>query len=211
MSDFLLPRIYPITDVGLSGLSHREQVEMFAAGGATLIQLRDKTSSPRDFYEAAVDAIAAARRLGVMIIINDRVDVAIAAGADGVHLGQDDLPAAAARALLGAGRVIGFSTHSPKQAVEASSWDLDYIAIGPIFRTTTKADPDPVLGLEPLREVKRAVNKPLVAIGGITLESARSVIEAGADCVSVISDLFSSGDPAARIRQYLDLLRDPPD
>src|SRR5215467_11735814 len=106
MSHFLLPRIYPITDVGLSGLGHREQVELFAAGGATLVQLRDKASSPRDFYEAAVDAIASARRLGVRILINDRVDVAIAAGADGVHLGQDDMPAQAVRALLGRDRII---------------------------------------------------------------------------------------------------------
>src|SRR5215831_3999507 len=153
MPNLLLPRIYPITDVGLSGLPHREQVELFAAGGATLVQLRDKTSSPRDFYEAAADAVGVARRLGVRIIVNDRVDVAIAAGADGVHLGQDDLPAAAARAILGSSRIIGFSTHSPEQAVEASLWDVDYVAIGPVFATATKLDPDPVLGLEPLTAI----------------------------------------------------------
>jgi thiamine-phosphate pyrophosphorylase len=207
MSHFPLPKIYPITDVALSGRRHREQVELFAAGGATLVQLRDKTSSPRDFYEAAVDAIGAARRLGVRIIINDRVDVAIAAQADGVHLGQDDLSAQAARALIGHDRIIGFSTHTLEQAAEAALWDVDYIAIGPIFDTSTKSNPDPVLGLEALRAVSQSVKKPLVAIGGITLARARSVVDAGADSVAVISDLFSTGNAAARTREYLDLLR----
>jgi thiamine-phosphate pyrophosphorylase len=208
MIHFPLPKIYPITDVALSGLRHREQVALFAAGGATLVQLRDKTSSPRDFYEAAVDAIGAARRLGVRVIINDRLDVAIAARADGVHLGQDDLPPQAARALIGRDRIIGFSTHSPEQAAEAALWDVDYIAIGPIFDTSTKTNPDPVLGLKALRAIRQSVNKPLVAIGGITVARARSVVDSGADSVAVISDLFATGDIAARTHQYIDLFND---
>ena len=200
---FSLPKLYPITDVRLSGLSHAGQIERLAAGGATLIQLRDKSASPRELYDSSVAAVKVARRLGVLLIINDRVDVAIAADADGVHLGQDDIPPERARAILGPDRVIGFSTHTLEQATAANSLPIDYIAIGPIFQTSTKEKPDPVVDLEVLGEVKRRVSKPLVAIGGITLERARLVIEAGADSVAVISDLFSSGDLSAHTRKFL--------
>ena len=198
-----LPRLYPITDAGLSGRSHAEQVERLAAGGATLVQLRDKNASPRDLYESAVDAVKAARRLGIVLIINDRADIAIAAGADGVHLGQDDLPPDRVRALLGPDRIIGFSTHTLEQATAADSLPIDYIAVGPMFQTSTKANPDPVVDLAMLGEIKRRVSKPLVCIGGITLERARLLIEAGADSVAVISDLYSTGDPTARTREFL--------
>jgi thiamine-phosphate pyrophosphorylase len=201
-----LPRLYPITDVYLSGLSHAQQVERLAEGGATFVQLRDKKASPRDFYAAAREAVEVARRLGVLVIINDRVDIAIAAGADGVHLGQDDLPPEKARALLGADRIVGFSTHNLKQALEANFAPVDYIAIGPAFQTSTKEKPDPVVGLEAIAEIKRSISKPLVAIGGITLEHAKSVIEAGADSVAIISDLYSSEDIASRSRRYFHLL-----
>lgn len=199
----MLPRIYPITDVRLSGLTHAEQVRRLAEGGATLIQLRDKKASPRDFYEAAVEAITVARTLGVKIIINDRLDIAIAARADGVHLGQDDLPVEEARRLIGRSGIIGFSTHNLKQALEADSLAVDYIAIGPVFQTSTKENPDQTIGLELVREVKRRVTKPLVAIGGITLERAQSVIAAGADSLAIISDLYSTSDIATRIRALL--------
>jgi thiamine-phosphate pyrophosphorylase len=201
-----LPRLYPITDVYISGLSHARQVEQLAEGGATFVQLREKKASPRDFYTAAREAIEVARRLGMQVIINDRVDIAIAVGADGVHLGQDDLPPEKARALLGANRIVGFSTHNLKQALTASSAPVDYIAIGPVFQTTTKDKPDPVVGLETIAEIKRSISKPLVAIGGITLEHAKSVIEAGADSVAIISDLYSSEDIARRARRYFRLL-----
>lgn len=200
-----LPLLYPITDVRLSGRSHAEQVERLAEGGATLIQLREKFLSPREFYEAAVEAMKAARRLGAQIIINDRVDIAIAAGADGVHLGQDDLPPERARHLLGNSRIVGFSTHTLKQAIEADSAPVDYIAIGPAFQTSTKENPDPVVGLEAIRAVKQKVSKPLVAIGGITLDRARSVIEAGADSLAVISDLYLHGDITSRAQSFFDL------
>ena len=203
---FSLPKIYPITDSLISGLSHADQVEILAAGGASLIQLREKRASPIEFYRAAVDAMSVARRLGVQIIINDRVDIAIAVKADGVHLGQNDLPPALARRLLGKGRVIGFSTHALRQALAAEDTAIDYLAIGPIFQTSTKDDPDAVVGLATVTEVRRLVSTPLVAIGGITLHTARAVIEAGADSVAVISDLLTAGDIGERTRRFIELL-----
>jgi thiamine-phosphate pyrophosphorylase len=197
-----LPKLYPITDVRSSKLSHREQVKRLAAGGARLIQLREKIAAPREFYEAALAAVEIARSLGVRIIINDRVDIAVAVGADGVHLGQDDLPPDRARELLGSQAIIGFSTHNLKQALEADSTSADYIAFGPIFRTSTKQNPDPVVGLEQLSEIKRRVSKPIVAIGGITLERAEGVIRAGAASLAVISDLYSTGDITRRVADF---------
>jgi thiamine-phosphate pyrophosphorylase len=197
------PKLYPITDTRLSMLTHAEQVERFAAGGATLIQLRDKTASPRRFYEAAVEAMQVAQSLGVQIIINDRVDIAIAVAADGVHLGQDDLPPEKARVLLGENRIIGYSTHDATQAVAADSMPVDYVAIGPVFQTSTKENPDPVVGLEALALIKSQITKPLVAIGGITFEQASSILAAGADSLAIISDLFVTDDITTRVRKYL--------
>lgn len=195
-----LPKLYPITDARLSGLSHAEQVARLSAGGATLIQLREKHLSPREFYSAAKDAIEAARERKVRLIINDRVDIALALGADGVHLGQDDLPPVAARELLGERAIIGISTHTLEQASDAARLPVDYIAIGPIFNTSSKANPDAVVGLDGLRRVRRATQAlPLVAIGGITLETAPLVLAAGADAVAVISLLLE--DPAKIERQ----------
>ena len=192
---FQLPRVYPLTDVQLSGLSHAEQVHLLTLGGATLIQLREKHLPALQFYEHAIAAVAAARKTGAQLIINDRVDVALATGAQGVHLGQDDLPPEAARKLLGNEAVIGYSTHSIEQAQQALTLPIDYIAIGPIFETATKTDTSPTLGLEGLRAVRKAVGKvPLVAIGGISHINAGSVIEAGADSVAVISALLSDPD-----------------
>jgi thiamine-phosphate pyrophosphorylase len=202
---FTLPKIYPITDTVVSGLPHAEQVELLAAGGASLVQLREKRASPREFYRAALEAMLIARRLGVQIVINDRVDIAIAVKADGVHLGQDDLPPDQARSLLGRTRIIGFSTHSLQQALAADD-TADYIAIGPIYQTLTKERPDPVVGLGVISEVKKHLSKPLVAIGGITLETASAVIEAGADSVAVISELLSAGDIPGRTRRFVDKL-----
>jgi thiamine-phosphate pyrophosphorylase len=163
--NFLLPRVYPITDQQLSGLSHADQVVLLAAAGASLIQLRDKESSAGQFLREANKALLVARELGVRIIINDRVDIALAVEADGVHLGQDDMPPSAARRILGDGAIIGFSTHNHEQAREATREPIDYIAAGPIFDTNTKTNPDPVLGLSGLREVRELIGqKPLVAI-----------------------------------------------
>jgi thiamine-phosphate pyrophosphorylase len=187
-----LPRVYALTDVGLSGLSHAEQVELLSAGGATLVQLREKGMPAREFYHQAKEAVDVAARRGLQLIINDRVDVALAVGAQGVHLGQDDMPPEAARRLLGPGAVIGYSTHNIEQAIAATKLPIEYLAIGPIFATTTKSDTAPVLGLEGVRTVREAIGTfPLVAIGGITHANAREVIEAGADSVAVISALLS--------------------
>jgi thiamine-phosphate pyrophosphorylase len=200
-----LPKLYPITDTRISRLTHAEQIECLAAGGATLIQLRDKKASPRKLYEAAIEAVRVAHKLGVKLIINDRVDIALAAGADGVHLGQDDLPPEKAREILGEHLIIGYSTHDLKQALAADSMPIDYIAIGPVFQTSTKENPDPVVGLEFIKQLKSQIAKPLVAIGGITFESAKSVLDAGADSLAVISDLQSTGDIASRVHAFLEL------
>ena len=190
-SSFRLPRVYPLTDVQLSGLSHADQVRLLSLGGATLVQLREKQMPPLQFYEQA----RAAATNGVKLIINDRVDIALAVEAHGVHLGQDDMPPEAARRLLGDEAVIGYSTHSVEQAKRAFTLPIDYIAIGPIFSTSTKTDTSPTLGLDGLRAVREAVGTAqLVAIGGISHSNAREVIEAGADSVAVISALLS--DPA---------------
>jgi thiamine-phosphate pyrophosphorylase len=203
---FSLPKLYPITDVFISGLSHAEQIERLAAGGASLIQLREKHASPREFYQAALEAMIVAKRLGVQLVINDRVDIAIAVKADGVHLGQDDLPPGKARMLLGEDRIIGSSTHTLDQALEADSAPVDYIAIGPAFPTSTKENLDAIVGTANIREIKSRISKPLVAIGGITLESARSVIDAGADSIAVISDLLATTDITGRTRRFLESL-----
>ena len=189
---FRLPRVYPITDTQISGLSHAEQVALFADGGATVVQLRDKHASSLRFYEQAKAALDVANKRGVQLIINDRVDIALAIGAAGVHLGQDDLAPEAARRLLGDDAIIGYSTHSQPQLVEAIKLPVDYVAFGPIFQTATKENPDPVVGLAGLRTIREAIgNGPLVAIGGITLTNARSVIDAGADSVALIRGLLA--------------------
>jgi thiamine-phosphate pyrophosphorylase len=187
-----LPKIYPITDARLSKISHAAQVEKLIEGGAKFIQLREKRASPREFYKSAESALKLARARGVKIIINDRVDIALALKADGVHLGQDDLPPAEARKILGDKAIIGFSTHNVEQAIKAVQFPIDYLAIGPIFATETKENPDRIVGLEGLRKAREATgNFPLVAIGGINSENLREVYKAGADSAAIISSLIS--------------------
>jgi thiamine-phosphate pyrophosphorylase len=204
---FELPKLYPITDRRLSGLSHAEQVARLCDGGARLVQLREKRLSPREFYQEAGEALRVARARGVKLIINDRADIALALGADGVHLGQDDMPPEAARTLLGEGAVIGFSTHNVEQAIAAARLPVDYIAIGPVFATTSKQNPDPQVGLEGARRVREAVGcVPLVAIGGVTRENAPAVLASGADSVAVISALLDPEDPSEITRLTRDFL-----
>jgi thiamine-phosphate pyrophosphorylase len=203
-----LPRLYPLTDCSTSGLSHTDQVKALIAGGATLIQLREKDLPSKDFYQQAVEVLGVAKEHRVKIIINDRVDLCSAVGADGVHLGQDDLPPEAARRLLGAEAIIGFSTHSVSQAEEAIRFPVDYLAIGPIFATSSKLDTAPVLGLEGLRAVRKVTGSiPLVAIGGITIENVRDVIAAGANSVATIASLLRNpGSIAQTTRDFLSIL-----
>jgi thiamine-phosphate pyrophosphorylase len=141
---------------------------------------------------------------GVTLIVNDRADLALAAGWDGVHVGQDDLSPAGARRVLGDTRLVGVSTHSPAQVREADALPVDYIAVGPVFATQTKADPYPVISLDGVRAARAATKKPLVAIGGITRANARSVLDAGADSVAVISALLAS--PRQSVEQFLRVL-----
>lgn len=205
----MIPPVYPITDTRVSGLSHVEQLKRLIAGGATLVQLRDKELPPRDFYEQALECVAYARPLGVKIIINDRTDIAMMTEADGVHLGQDDMPPHAARKLLGPDKLIGYSTHSVEQAVVAASLAVDYIAIGPVFATGTKSDVDPVVGIAGITKVRSAIgNIPLVAIGGIDVSNVADVLASGADSAAVISGILA--DPAgieAATRTILQIAR----
>lgn len=186
-------KLYAITDRSISGLSHSEQVRRLCDGGATFIQIREKLLSPREFFREAENALGVARTRGARVIINDRVDIAFSLKADGVHLGQDDLPVRAARELLGDDVIIGISAHNLDQVTSAMKMPVDYIAIGPIFSTSTKAHSDPLVGLAGLSQIRKAVGSvPLVAIGGITMENAVSVISAGADAIAAIAVLLSA-------------------
>ena len=199
-----LPKVYPITDTTISGLSHCEQVKRLIAGGAALIQLRDKRASSRVFYSEAQAAIQIARSAGVKLIINDRVDIALALQADGVHLGQDDMPVDAARRVLGDRAVIGFSTHNLEQIREALRLPIDYLAFGPIFPTTSKPDPDPVAGLNQLkRACEMVLPMPVVAIGGINRSNATEVLKAGASGVAVISAVLANPSRIAEDLQQM--------
>lgn len=207
MSTTDVPRLYAITDASAPE-SHVEQARALAAAGVRWVQVRDKRAGGRELYEIAVAAVEAVRPFGAKLILNDRVDVAKAAGADGVHVGQDDLPARAAREILGPWAIVGVSTHSVEQALAAASLPVDYLAIGPVFATSTKENPDPVVGLVGVAAVRAAVSLPLVGIGGITLDRARSVVDAGAASVAVIGDLRAGDSLAARAKAFLEALDD---
>lgn len=212
----ILPRLYPIIDIACFA-KERDAVagvlrfaESLLAGGATILQLRDKSGDVRRFLSCARE-LRRITRDHALLIINDRADLALASHADGVHLGQDDIPPAAVRPIFDAsptGRSqlrIGFSTHNPDQVRLAEAMPVDYIAIGPVFATLSKENPDPVIGLEGVRQARRVTAKPLVAIGGITRANCRQVREAGADSVAVISDLFES--PVKAVEEFLSILR----
>lgn len=191
---FEIPKIYPITDVRLSGLSHTEQAKRLIDGGARIVQFREKDSAPLDWFDDARTAVGICRQSKVISIVNDRADIALAIGADGVHLGQTDLPPDAARRILGKQAIIGYSTHTIEQVRDAAKFDIDYLAFGPIFKTATKEQTDEVVGLETLARVRMiAGSLPLVAIGGIDLGNAGSVFAAGADSIAVISALMADG------------------
>ncbi len=202
----VLPRLYVILDAALLTVPETECVSKLADAGVRLLQYRNKAASSRELLEQSkrCSELLAPRR--VTFIVNDRADVAILAGASGVHVGQDDLGVEGARALVGAERLVGVSTHNREQFRQAAAGSADYIAVGPIFSTSTKANPDPVVGTGFIREVRRLTDKPIVAIGGITLERAAEIVEAGADSVAVIGDILRATDPAERAHQYIELL-----
>ncbi|HEX9366743.1 MAG TPA: thiamine phosphate synthase [Vicinamibacterales bacterium] len=203
----MLPRLYPILDIDLCRERRLEPLAVlaaFLAGGARLIQLRDKTASTGARLACADEVVARAHAAGARLIVNDRADIARLSGADGVHLGQDDLSVAAARRIVGADAVVGLSTHDVAQIEAAAATTASYIAVGPVYGTATKDTGYSARGLD---LVRRAVlsGRPVVAIGGITLERAPEVLAAGASSVAVISDLLA-GDPEARVRMFLGAL-----
>src|SRR5262245_56318429 len=208
---FTLPSpLYTIADtLGRSELSFVNIAEKLCAGGAKLLQLRVKELATRDFLAISQEVRAICRRFGCLLIINDRADIALAVDADGVHVGQEDLPLAAARKVVGPGKIIGVSTHDPEQAVIAERDGADYIGFGPLFGTTTKATGYTARGLDQLREIRQAVSLPIVAIGGVTSERVPSALAAGADAVAMISDLVLASDIAGKTRETLEELSHP--
>ncbi len=201
-----LPRLYPILDAAC----FRDAAGMFAAAGelaaagVTLLQYRNKSGNARRMLDE-VRELGTRVGAGVKFVMNDRADLCLAAGFDGLHVGQDDLSPDSARSIIGPARWLGVSTHNPEQLARADKTSADYLAIGPVFATTSKANPDPVVGLEGIRRARELTRKPLVAIGGITRANARSVIGAGADAVAVISDLLL--DPGKSAEEFLRILR----
>jgi thiamine-phosphate pyrophosphorylase len=206
-----LPRLYPIVDVDLCrarGLDPLAVLAAFLDGGARFIQLRDKSPSSGGRLALADTAIAASRRAGARLIVNDRADIARLCGADGVHVGQDDLPVDDVRRLAGRDAIVGVSTHDEAQLRAAATASADYIAVGPIYGTGSKDTGYTARGLDLIRLAASMTTTPIVAIGGITLARAPEVIAAGAASVAVISDLLTGGDPAVRVRDYLGGLSD---
>jgi thiamine-phosphate diphosphorylase len=197
--------LYPIADpAGRADRSHLALIEAILAAGARLVQLRAKDATTRDLVDLARRAKALCDRHGAALIVNDRADVARLVDAAGVHLGQDDLPPATARQILGPTKVIGFSTHTVAQAEAALAEGIaDYLAFGPVFPTSSKTKPDPVQGTEPLRTVRRLCPIPLVAIGGITADNLAAVLTTGADAAAVISAISHAADPAEAARDLL--------
>jgi thiamine-phosphate pyrophosphorylase len=199
---FHLPPLYPIIDLGSFDRPLETVVAQLAEGGASLVQLRAKKQSSREFYEIAIRGVDLAQSLGIQVIINDRADIAWMTDAGGVHLGQEDLPVEAARRVIGERKIIGLSTNTLEQARLAQESSADYVAIGPVFPTLSKTDADPVVDRFQLTEIRRVVQKPLVAIGGITVENARELFALGIDSVAVIRDLITARDLPRRVREY---------
>jgi thiamine-phosphate pyrophosphorylase len=203
---FTLPRLYAILDS-----SHFPDTEALytcahelAAAGVILLQYRNKTGNPHQMLEQA-RALKRSLPASVKLIMNDRADLCLATGCDGVHVGQDDLSPIGARAVIGSRLWLGVSTHNPEQLAEADKTTADYLAIGPVFSTQSKVNPDPVIGLEGVRQARALTRKPLVAIGGITRGNCRAVIAAGADAVAVISDLIR--EPLKSAEEFFRILR----
>jgi len=198
-----LPALYAIVDPLDTGRSPIDLAAALLQGGARLLQLRLKAAPARKVLEIARVVRPLAQQAGALLIVNDRPDVARAAGADGVHLGQDDLPVAAARTVLGAGGIVGVSTHSVGQARAAVAAGADYLGVGPVFETTSKVGALAARGLDLVRAVRHEVTLPLVAIGGITPTTAPEVRAAGADAVAMIAALVRAPDVAAAVRDTL--------
>lgn len=203
--------LYVITDAQLArGRSHREVIRAAIAGGATVVQYREKEGTTRQMMEEARAVRELAHQAGLPFIVNDRLDIALAVDADGVHVGQEDMPAPLARKLIGPGKIVGVSATNLEEALQAERDGADYIGAGPVFATPTKPDAAPPMGLDGLAEICRRVFIPVVAIGGINEENAGAVIAAGADGVAVISAIVAAPDveaAARRLRQTVEEAR----
>jgi len=201
--------LYVITDEKISGgKSHAEIARQALLGGADVIQLRDKTCSPKELLRTARSIRTVTRESGVLFIVNDRLDVAIASEADGVHLGPEDMRAGTARQIAPPGFIIGVSVGTAEEALRAEREGADYLALSPVFSTASKDDAGPGLGLRRLREIRRAVSIPVIAIGGINRKNVRDVIAAGADGIAVISAVVAAPDIAAAARELKDLVQE---
>jgi thiamine-phosphate pyrophosphorylase len=204
-----LGKVYPITSLNnRQDWSHAALVERYLRGGGLFFQVRDTSLSDSALYRQLLTVRALCDSPKAQFLVNNRVDLALAVKANGVHLGQDDLPVAAARKLLGNEALIGLSTHTRDQFLKAQQEDIDYVALGPLFPTSTKPTQNPPLGVENFRELVDQSRFPVVAIGGITLETAQDLWTAGAHSVAVISDITQSADPAERVSQYLTLAQE---
>ena len=204
MTAFLrLPRLYAIVDPLDTGRDPVTLAEAMLAGGARLLQLRCKDATTRELVALAARIAPLARRAGALFLVNDRPDVARAVEAHGVHLGQQDLPIAAARRVLGPDRIVGVSTHDIDEARAAAAAGADYIGIGPVYETGSKVAALPARGVALVRAVRTAVRSPIVAIGGLTPATAPDVVAAGADAVAMIAALVRADDPAAAVRAAL--------
>jgi thiamine-phosphate pyrophosphorylase len=201
----LFPPLYAILDRPLVPVRLLPLAETLASAGVQLIQLRDKHSTASRIHAAAMELTAHLSPRGVRLVVNDRPDVAAIVSAGGVHVGQEDLPVEEARRICGSSLWVGVSTHNLEQVHEAALTSADYIAVGPIFSTATKANLDPVVGVGLLKEARRLTEKPLVAIGGVSVGRAEELYRAGADSLAVISDLLQAPDPALRAREYLEI------
>jgi thiamine-phosphate pyrophosphorylase len=201
----VLPKLYVILDAALLGTPEIACARRLADAGVRLLQYRNKKASARELCNTSRELAGLLLPRHVSFIVNDRPDVAFLSGASGVHIGQEDLDVQQARAVAGPERWVGVSTHSLVQFRAAAATSADYIAVGPIFSTSTKANPDPVVGAEFIRQVRALTDKAIVAIGGITLERATGVIEAGADAVAIGSDILCAADPGKRAREYIDM------
>src|ERR1700682_4983386 len=203
--NLVFPRLYAILDSSLLTTSELVLAEMLAGSGVELIQYRNKKAPSRDLFEISLRLSTAMAQRDVRFIVNDRPDIALLSGAGGVHVGQEDLGVEEARAICGRPRWVGVSTHALEQLAAADRTSADYVAFGPIFPTTTKQNPDAVVGTELLRRARQLTRKPLVAIGGITLERAAEVFAAGADSLAVVRDLICAANPGERAREYLEV------
>ena len=206
MKRLVLPRLYVILDAALLTVPETECAHKLIDAGVRLLQYRNKGASASELFESSKRLSSLLISKGIVFVLNDRADVASSAEASGVHVGQEDLGAGAARSVIGAGKLLGVSTHTLEQFNQAVATSADYVAVGPVFSTSTKANPDPAVGIEFIRRIRPLTDKPIVAVGGITLERALEVIQAGADSVAVISDILLAPDPGQRARQYIELL-----